>query len=302
MNNFIKICQKSQKQLKHFLYKELKRKYSTVYVRDGFLFAQGTFPVLLVAHMDTVHKELPRDLELDKESLILSSPQGIGGDDRCGIYMVLQIIKQFPCSVLFTEDEEIGCVGAHKFATMPGVQDLQFNYMIELDRAGSNDAVFYDCDNEEFTQFVLEEFFQLKYGTFTDICEIAPVVGCAAVNLSCGYYKAHTKQEYIDLREMRQVIDEVIKLLKRTNVDTKYIYVEAPRKDYGYYNDMYGEGYDPYYTDSMFYVFFEDETGKEKEEYYEGISVAEVVGKWAIRHSELSYINIIAIVQDDYAL
>ena len=136
MKEFIKLCQKSQKQLKCFLSKELQKKYADVRNEDGFLYAQGTFPVLLVAHMDTVHKTLPINLELDKESMTLSSPQGIGGDDRCGIYMILQIIKRFPCSVLFTEDEEIGCIGARKFAKQPWVKDLQFNYMIELDRAG----------------------------------------------------------------------------------------------------------------------------------------------------------------------
>lgn len=302
MKEFIKLCQKSQKQLKCFLSKELQKKYTDVREEDGFLYAQGTFPVLLVAHMDTVHKTLPINLELDNESMTLSSPQGIGGDDRCGIYMILQIIKRFPCSVLFTEDEEIGCVGARKFAKQPWVKDLQFNYMIELDRAGWNDAVFYDCDNKDFEQFILQEFFELKYGSYTDICEIAPVVGCAAVNLSCGYYKAHTASEYVNLREMRQNIKEVIKLLMRTQADNKYIYVERPRflwDRYGGYDyDKYEYEYDLY----SFFVLFTDEQGMDAEEIYDGASVEEVIGQWAIAHPALPYNCIEDIVQDECAL
>lgn len=302
MKEFIKLCQKSQEQLKRFLSKELQKKYTDVREEDGFLYAQGTFPVLLVAHMDTVHKTLPVNLELDKESMTLSSPQGIGGDDRCGIYMILQIIKRFPCSVLFTEDEEIGCVGARKFAKQPWVKDLQFNYMIELDRAGWNDAVFYDCDNKDFEQFILQNFFELKYGSYTDICEIAPVVGCAAVNLSCGYYKAHTLNEYVNLREMRQSIKEVIKLLMRTQADNKYIYVERPRPLWDRY-----EGYDYYHYEYdydlySFFVLFTDEQGMDAEEIYDGASVEEVIGQWAIAHPSLSYNCIEDIVQDECAL
>ena len=302
MKEFIKLCQKSQKQLKCFLSKELQKKYTDVREEDGFLYAQGTFPVLLVAHMDTVHKTLPVNLELDKESMTLSSPQGIGGDDRCGIYMILQIIKRFPCSVLFTEDEEIGCIGARKFAQQSWVKDLQFNYMIELDRAGWNDAVFYDCDNKDFEKFILQEFFELKYGSYTDICEIAPVVGCAAVNLSCGYYKAHTVNEYVSLREMRQSIKEVLKLLMRTQADNKYIYVERPRPLWDRY-----EGYDYYHYEYdydlySFWVLFTDEQEKDAEEIYDGASVEEVIGQWAIAHPALPYNCIEDIVQDECAL
>ena len=46
---------------------------------------------------------------------VAMSPQGIGGDDRCGVWMILQILRTANCHVLFCEDEEVGCVGAKKF-------------------------------------------------------------------------------------------------------------------------------------------------------------------------------------------
>lgn len=223
---FTKICSMTQPTLKKFVAKELRETHNKVINKDGFIFAQGTFPVLLVAHLDTVHKELPQKIEYDKVMDILSSPQGIGGDDRCGVYMILEIIKKYNCSVLFCEDEEIGCIGAEKFTKSDISKNLEFNYIIEFDRKGKNDAVFYDCANEEFEAFITKEFFRTNWGSFSDISVIAPHLGCAAVNLSCGYYNAHTKEEYVVMSEMQTNIEQACKILERTSESDKFEYIE----------------------------------------------------------------------------
>ena len=56
---FEKICQMSDIRLKKYVEMELKNTHTDITVGDGFVFAKGTIPVLLVAHMDTVHKVLP---------------------------------------------------------------------------------------------------------------------------------------------------------------------------------------------------------------------------------------------------
>ena len=66
--------------------------------------------------------------------------------------MILRILQEAKCHVLFCEDEEIGGQGARKFersSIRPVV-----NYLIELDRRGGNDAVFYGCNNREFIKFI----------------------------------------------------------------------------------------------------------------------------------------------------
>lgn len=212
---FVKLCKMTQTELKHFLFEELKKEGYEPISADGFLYAKGEVPVLLTAHMDTVHKEPVKDFyEYDGK---LSSPQGIGGDDRCGIYMILQIIKEIKCSVLFCEDEEIGSVGSDKFCRHKDlIEELsKLNYMIELDRRGENDAVFYDCDNEEFTDFILNNTGCVeKTGSFSDISVLAPEVGIAAVNLSCGYYNEHALKEYVVLNKMLNMIETVKELIK----------------------------------------------------------------------------------------
>ena len=127
------------------------------------MFAKGSFPVLLVAHLDTVHENLPT--EIIEENGTLSSPQGIGGDDRCGVYMIFEVIKKFDCSVLFCEDEELGSIGAKKFVKSNASNNLDFNYIIEFDRKGSIDAVFYKCKNKEFEDFITSDYFKTNIGT-----------------------------------------------------------------------------------------------------------------------------------------
>ena len=222
-NKFERICKMTQKNLKKYVSTELKTTHPDVKKGDGWVFAKGTFPVLLVAHLDTVHHELPRNIVYDFEKGTVSSPQGIGGDDRCGILMILEIVKAYNCSVLFWEDEEIGCVGAGKFIKTDLAASLEFNYIIEFDRRGSNDAVFYECDNPDFEEFITKEFYKTAYGSMSDISELAPFLGCAAVNLSCGYYNAHTTKEYVVFKEMIASMNAACRILDRTTTETKFL-------------------------------------------------------------------------------
>ena len=71
---FEKICRMSQKSLKNHVKQMLKKTHDDVTVADGYVYAQGKFPVLLVAHMDTVHKKLPNMIVYDQTQDIVSSP------------------------------------------------------------------------------------------------------------------------------------------------------------------------------------------------------------------------------------
>ena len=293
---FEKICRMSQKSLKNHVKQKLQMRYEEVIVDDGFVYAQGNFPVLLVAHLDTVHSKLPNMILYDKDQNTVSSPNGIGGDDRCGVYMIFEIIKKFNCSVLFCEDEEDGGIGANKFVKTDLARTLDFNYIIEFDRANANDAVFYSCDNYDFEKFITRDFYKINYGTYSDICDIAPVIGCAAVNLSCGYYKAHTKDEYVVLSDMENSIKAACDILARTTQNDKFEYVEY--FEYGSWN---GYGYNGFidYNDQVYYLIqYISEHGVE--EWYETFarSKAEAVGHFVMDNPKVSYENIIDVCVD----
>jgi acetylornithine deacetylase/succinyl-diaminopimelate desuccinylase-like protein len=284
---FDSICRMSQADLKKYVEKELKITHNKVISEDGFVYAQGTFPVLLVAHLDTVHATLPTLIMYDKADTTISSPQGIGGDDRCGVYMILEIIKKYHCSVLFCEDEEIGAIGAEKFTKWKPAQKLTFNYIIEFDRRGKNDAVFYDCDNDLFEEFITKDFYKTAFGSFSDISVLAPFLGCAAVNLSCGYYNAHTTNEYVVLSEMQASIDAASKILARTNEDDAFEYIEVQYSDYYYGYSSYGIT-----KTKNYFVEYMDEDCEVKYDEVSASSMEEAVGIFCMEHPSIPYSSI----------
>ena len=100
---FEKLVRKDQIQLKSWLYQQLiNYGYDPVFEK-GFLYAPGDVPVMVTAHLDTVHKEQVKQVCWDNGYNTAMSPQGIGGDDRCGVYMVLRLIKDLKCHVLFPD-------------------------------------------------------------------------------------------------------------------------------------------------------------------------------------------------------
>ena len=225
---FEQIFQLSQERLKQALEAELITSEYTVQKQKGFLYAEGSTPVLLVAHLDTVHRALPETICYSADGTVMMSPQGIGGDDRAGVYMILRLIQSCHCHVLFCEDEETGGHGARAF-TKSGIKP-DVNYIVELDRVGDNDAVFYQCRNRQFEQYINGFGFQTAFGSFSDISILAPHLNFAAVNLSTGYYHAHQPGEYVRLDKVEKLISRVEKLLQTKTERFSYVQKPTARK------------------------------------------------------------------------
>lgn len=231
------------------LFKKLIGMYAgAVGVVGNFILVQGEAPIMLVAHLDTVHKEPVRDICMSADGNILMSPQGIGGDDRCGVYALVKSYEQSAIKpyLLFTCDEESGGIGAKTFVKcleqLPELKKLKL--LVEIDRKGSNDAVYYDCDNPELEEYITSKGFVTDYGTFSDISVIAPALGVAAVNLSSGYYNAHQLHEYINRAELETTMTKVVEIVAesvRPNFP-RYEYIDAY---YGYYDWGYDDFEEP---------------------------------------------------------
>lgn len=271
ITEFEEILRMKQMTLKRHLEDKLEAAGYEPKSEDGFLYAKGTFPVLLVAHMDTVHKECVQKIKYT--GAIMSSPQGIGGDDRCGIYAILQIIKEYHCSVLFTEDEEKGCIGAEKFAVSDYIVNNDINYIIEIDRRGIDDCVFYSCDNPDFKEFIESTgYFKTQWGSLSDISTIAPALRVAAVNLSSGYFNEHTLGETINVEALLSTIEEAKKILALP-CEEPFEYIEAAYGGYGRYGNWWRDwdeeetspistDYTTAYTDDCTYLFSKEEKAK----------------------------------------
>lgn len=242
INNLTEICKKSQAELLTWLRIKMLDYYTlkNVKITSNYLYVKGTLPICLVAHLDTVHASEPTTIYYDVNLKNLFSPTGIGGDDRCGVYIILELLKRgFRPSIIFCCDEEIGMVGAQEFTRVyKTIKNV--NWFLEFDRRGRNDVVAYDDDNDALTN-IFESFgFKSAWGSFSDISTLAPAYGISAVNVSSGYYAPHTSGEYINMFDLEWIIDTVEKVLNSEYVNNKYKYIERQYSNYGTYYQRYG--------------------------------------------------------------
>lgn len=228
---FEKICSYSQTKVFQMMSYYLRGKYNNVITTPSYIFAAGDIPVALVAHADTVFKIPPKNFFYDKEKNVMWSPDGMGADDRAGIFAIMKIIASgLRPHIIITADEERGCLGASKMAAKMKEFPAPLKFMIQLDRRGTNDSVYYDCDNFEFEEFINKFGFETKVGSFSDISVLAPTWGIAAVNLSVGYFEEHFETEHLYVDALFNTIEKVKKILthvKENDVPT-YEYVESP--------------------------------------------------------------------------
>lgn len=275
-----RIFKKSEAQLISYLSNLLRSQfgYKEIITTPDYVYAIGNIPVMMVAHLDTVHYALPTEIFHDQKKNVIWSPQGIGADDRAGVMGVLKLIspKQMPY-ILFTTKEEIGGIGALKFLEdFKGKPKPPVNLVIELDRRGSNDAVFYDCYNVDFIEYIEKFGFVEKDGSFSDISILCPDWGIAGVNLSTGYYNEHTKEEYLNLNELNEIVRKV-KNIFNALPEEPYEYIE------GFIGKFVGSAYDNYLFECSEcrknYTYFDESKifGICKECYDDVLMISEVV-------------------------
>ena len=211
------------KALKHYL----KNKYDKVIATNEYLVAVGDIPVALTAHLDTVFKEAPQRIFYDRVKNVMWSPEGLGADDRAGVYAIIQIIKSgLRPTIIFTTDEELGCKGAEKLVKDMPNAPTDLKYIIELDRKGSDDCVFYQCNNPDFENYIESFGFVMNFGSFSDISEICPPWGVAGVNLSIGYYDEHSYSETLYIGQMLNTVNKVKKMLNEAQNAPHFEYKE----------------------------------------------------------------------------
>ena len=252
----------TQEQLKKVLASYLKKHYKNPICTSKYIIAEGDIPVALVAHLDTVFKFPPEEVFFDQKKNVLWSPDGLGADDRAGVFAILQILRTgLRPHVIFTTDEESGGLGATALSLLDcPFKDLK--YIIELDRRGSNDCVFYDCENPKFTEYVESFGFEWNFGTYTDICEFCPKWKIAGVNLSVGYRDEHSVSEVLFVGQLLSTIEKVKKMLADAgNIKTPFKYIPGFYKGYqfAFGADWYSKKPEVMKCGSCHHYFLEDE-------------------------------------------
>ena len=207
----------NETQLYNLMSNFLRNNYKRVIETQHYLYAVGDIPIMLIAHLDIAHTKPPTLTYMfhDQEKGVIWSPQGLGADDRAGVYAIITLIKKgYRPSVVFTCGEEVGGVGATAIIKAFKAPVTNINCIIELDRQGYDDCVFYNCANVDYQAYIEKFDFKVANGTFTDISIICPCWGIAGTNLSIGYLFEHTEQEFLVLNWLQRTIDKVEQMLQ----------------------------------------------------------------------------------------
>lgn len=225
-------------------------KLGNIYVVRG---ESETYPVV-VAHLDQVQNDHSRDFQALQagEIIIGYSPksraqQGLGADDKNGVWIALQCLLKYDCiKIALFVSEEIGCVGSSG-ANMSFFEDARF--VLQCDRRGAHDLIttagWTDLCSPDFVKAIQPELFGYKEaeGMLTDVLTLKEnglAVSC--INMSCGYYEPHTDVEFTNVPDLLNCLAFVEHIIE-TCTDVyphEYAYSSAY---YDRYEDMYGEYY-----------------------------------------------------------
>lgn len=235
------------KRMRKFATKQLTALGCTVTTDNGNVYATkgnaAHYPTF-VAHTDTVHAlvadgqyEVFRDRdtgELFAADPVSNTPRGIGGDDKVGIFIALEMARELPAvKVALFRDEEIGCHGADR-ARMDFFENAAF--VIECDRRGIGefvieaggtdlcagdwlDAIRGDLDAHATTTV---------YGMMTDVMTLKDnglAVSCC--NLACGYYQPHSPHEYIVPADVAKVLS-LVRAITATSTGRQWPHIATP--------------------------------------------------------------------------
>lgn len=188
--------------------------YGNIYVTKGNAKA---YPCV-IAHTDTVHSVL-KDISIyrNDDTIFAFDPVkrtqcGIGGDDKVGVYIALQLLEDITnLKAVFFRDEEIGCPGSTYGMKNHAEWFKDCNFVLMADRKGNMDVITVSggivITSEEFLNTCDPIFKKYGYkdavGTFTDIDVLATYgVGVSCVNFSSGYWDPHSSREFVSISDV----------------------------------------------------------------------------------------------------
>ena len=231
-------------------------KLGNIYVTKGK--SDTTYPCI-VAHLDQVQERHSNDfIAYEAEDIIIGfSPkhkeqQGLGADDKVGIWIGLKCLQKFDCLKLcFFVEEEVGCRGSEQ-ADMDFFKDCRF--VIEPDRKGDSDLITQIgwtslCSDEFLKDIGFKKFGYFEEdGMMTDVETLKDNgLAISCINLSCGYYKPHTDQEFV----LKPAVSNCLAFVEHIIETCTKVYPHVDNTAYlerqNYYDDIYDDLYSEIY-------------------------------------------------------
>ena len=252
-------------------------KDNNIYVTKG---KSKIYPCI-VAHTDTVHDIHKYYKVFEDDGCIFAfnaetgKQVGVGGDDKVGIWIALEMLMSFDkIKCAFFHSEEIGCVGSSK-ADMKWLKDV--GYCLQADRRGSTDFInsisgkLYSKAFKKALKPILKEYgYKESSGAITDIGQLAENgIGVCVANMSCGYYEPHSDEEIVEFDDASRCLDMVEMIVAELGCD-KYEYKFKKRiHSYGQYNGYYGSKWGDFKGASREFWYGTDYGTSDKEVVYD---------------------------------
>lgn len=170
-----------------------------------------------------------------------SSIQCLGADDRVGVKTILDILDMgLRPHILFTTDEEVGCVGSRKAVEENALEGLKTaSMLIQIDRgvheSSWHEMVTYDFDPESHKEIFneLRKTYKMATGSYTDVAVLGPHLDKPIVNVSASYHQEHTTDEFINLDAYEYNTQGLVKFIKwaqeQDTSDWKYVAKPKPK-------------------------------------------------------------------------
>ncbi len=229
-----------------------------VYATKGVLSYDESYP-MFIAHTDTVHQKVDK-IVIKEENIVRpntfgksfgsdevsclkaytedGNPTGIGGDDKCGIFICLELLKTLDkVKIGLFVSEETGCHGSSK-CDEKFLKDV--GYITQYDAPGNHliseicsGVRLFDREGEFFkkTLNVIEESFGnemlIQSHPYTDISQLKKKSDVSCINISCGYYNMHSTSEFVSIDDVYNAI-EIGKKMVETLGLKKYEYIYKP--------------------------------------------------------------------------
>ena len=236
-------------------------KDSNIYVTKG---KAETYPCI-VTHTDTVHDIHKYYKVFDDDGCLFAfnaetgKQVGVGGDDKVGIWIALEmLLSQDIIKCAFFHSEEMGCIGS-RAADMEWFKDV--GYCFQADRRGDKDFVnsisgkLYSKAFKKAVAPTLKEYgYKETSGAITDVGQLAENgVGVCVSNMSCGYYEPHSDEEIVEFEVANKCLNMVEKLVSELGNNKYEFQFETRYSNYGYgaskWGDFYGASRSYWYGD-----------------------------------------------------
>lgn len=208
-------------------------KLGNLYITKG---EAGVGYPTLACHLDQVQALHSEDFDVKEENGVLygwseqnQRREGLGADDKSGIYICLRCLEECPrLKVFMAVGEEKGCIGSNR-------ADMTFFgnslYVLEADCKGGTEIHTnlrgIPCASKEFEEALQAESngYSITDSKSSDILALTlNGIGVSCANIPAGYYLPHKDEEYTVVSELVHTLDYIRHLLKNLDCRCPHVY------------------------------------------------------------------------------